>query len=78
MTDATQDLMAALEGEEVTAPIADPDGSTIDAVTEWVAQVVRLNAREAEYVEAHKNGRGQVDRSQDRSGSPPSRSSAAT
>lgn len=54
MTNATDDLMAALEGEEVTAPIPDPDGSTIDTVTEWVAQVVRLDAREAEYVEAHK------------------------
>ena len=50
----TDDLMAALEGDEVTAPIADPDNSTIDTVTEWVAQVVRLDAREAEYVEAHK------------------------
>jgi len=54
MTNATADLMAALEGDEVTGPIADPDASTIDTVTEWVAQVVRLDAQEAEYAEAHK------------------------
>lgn len=54
MTDATADLMSALEGEEVTEPIPDPDSATIDRVDEWVAQVAKLDAREAEYVEAHK------------------------
>jgi len=54
MTDATQDLMDALGGDEVTGPIADPDSSTIDTVTEWVAQVIRLDEREAEYAAAHK------------------------
>lgn len=51
----TDDLMSALEGDEVTAPIPDPDAATIDMVDEWVAQVNRLNAQEAEYVEAHKS-----------------------
>lgn len=54
MSTATDDLMSALEGDEVSAPIPDPDASTIDTVTEWVAQVVKLDAKEAEYVEAHK------------------------
>lgn len=54
MTDATADLMSALEGDEVTEPVADADGATIDRVTEWVAQVAKLDANEAEYVEAHK------------------------
>lgn len=53
MTDATADLMAALEGEPVTGPI-DPDGATSDHVTEWVAQVVRLQKRKDEYEAAHK------------------------
>ena len=59
--DPTEDLMAALEGEEVTEPVADADAATIDRVTEWVAQVNKLNAREAEYVEAHRAAVAKLD-----------------